>query len=541
VSWSSDQLFCEWQLAHAAHAVAHLANPYFTTDMNASAGVNLAANVGLIGLGVPLTPVTLLFGSAVTYSVVTTGNLVLTGLAWYWLLARPLRLSRPTAALGGLAGTFAPALVSEGVAGHPHLAVQFLVPLIVWRFVRLGAADARPVRDGAILGALLGLQGLIGEEILLYVALGLPVCALGYAFARPAGIVRVLRGLPVAALVAGAILAAQLAYQFAGPQRYPGAPSDPQLWHADIGTYVGVPDRLLTWLHLAPLAATVGYPGPYLGAPVLLVVLALGWPVRRNPAFVGACLATLEFAVLSLGTGLTWHGRSVGVPGPWRLVARLPVFQWVVPYRLGLLAAPALGVALAVVLDHWYRRAGRRLVPLGALAIAVAVFVALALVPLAPGPPATVALPAIPRFITTGAWRAYVPPGRALVTVPVASVSSFEAMRWSAATADDFAIAGGYFLGPTADGKGTLFGPPPIWTTDMLNAVAAQGTVWPVAPGDRDRFLADLRYWRASVLVLAPYLPHADALRATVEEFLGPPQQVQDVLLWDVRGLTGPG
>ena len=68
--------------------------------------------------------------------------------------------------------------------------------------------------------------------------------------------------------------------------------------------------------------------------------------------------------------------------------------------------------------------------------------------------------------------------------------------------------------------------------------VARSGRVWAAAPGDRGRLLRDLRYGRVSVLVLVPGQPNAPALRATVESFLGPARQVDDVLLWDVRMVT---
>src|SRR5437763_4897598 len=157
----ADELLLQWYLAHAAHAVTHLGNPFFTTDMNMPAGVNLAANASVLGLGVPLTPVTLLFGAGVTTCLVVLGSLAGTALAWYWLLSRKLRLHRGAALVGGLFCGFAPPLVLESAYGHQHIAAQFLVPLIAWRFVRLAAG--RPVRDGLIFGALVAYQALIGE------------------------------------------------------------------------------------------------------------------------------------------------------------------------------------------------------------------------------------------------------------------------------------------------------------------------------------------------------------------------------------------
>lgn len=535
-AWGSDQLLLRWQLAHAAHAVTRLSNPFVTTALNAPDGVNLAANANILGLGIPLTPVTLVAGPAVALCVATTGSLIATAMAWYWVLARPLHLNRAAAAVGGACGAFGPVLLNESSAGHQHLSAQFLVPLIVWRFARLAAPGARPWRDGAILGALAGYQGLIGEEVLLFTAIGVAAFGLGYAIGEP-GIMRravrtLTKGLAVAGAVAVALLAVPLAYQFAGAQHFSGAPIDPQLFPATVMTYVGVPARALSWLHLDGWAGAVADPGPYLGAPVLLVILGFGWPLRRNPVFVGTLTALVALAVASWGTRVHVRGAATAVPGPWRLVAHLPAFEWVVPYRLGMMTAPAAGVALALILDHWMRRwpAGARLTPAVAWLATIC-----ALAPLAPVRPATVPLPAVPRFVTTGDWRPYLPAGRSLVTVPVTSVSSLDGMRWSAAARTDFALAGGYFLGPTPDGKGALFGPPYRWTTAMLIQVAATGQVHRAAPGDRDRLLADLRYWRAGVLVLVPSEQHDDALLATVSQFLGPPQRVDDVLLWDVR------
>src|SRR3954452_7397235 len=122
-----------------------------------------------------------------------------------------------------------------------------------------------------------------------------------------------------------------------------------------------------------------------------------------------------------------------------------------------------------------------------------------------------------------------------LTTVPAPSLASFDAMRWASATRGDVPITGGYFLGPSADGRSTLFGPPTSWTTGMLETVARTGRVWAAVSGDRDRLLRDLRYGRVSVLVLVPGCRNAQVLRATVEAFLGPARQVDDVLLWDVR------
>src|SRR3974390_1244843 len=75
-----DVRFFEWALIHATRIFTHGENPFFTPQMNAPDGVNLMANTGLLGLAVPLVPVTLPFGPAVAFTVMLTGGLTAT--AW---------------------------------------------------------------------------------------------------------------------------------------------------------------------------------------------------------------------------------------------------------------------------------------------------------------------------------------------------------------------------------------------------------------------------------------------------------------------------
>lgn len=138
----ADQDFNEWMLAHAAHAVANLENPFFTTLQNAPDGVNLMTNVGIQLPGILLAPVTLLGGASLSYLVLMTLNLAGTGFAWYWVLSRHVVGNRAAALVGAACCAFAPALISHS-NGHPHVTAQWLVPLIVWRVARLTRGGRR--------------------------------------------------------------------------------------------------------------------------------------------------------------------------------------------------------------------------------------------------------------------------------------------------------------------------------------------------------------------------------------------------------------
>src|SRR5690349_12201566 len=105
-----DRAFAEWNLAAAARALAHLDNPLFSRQMNVPLGVNTMANTSMLGLGLPLAPVTWLFGVPATFDLAIVIGLAGTAIAWYVVLARHLVTSRLAAWVGGFVGGFAPSV-----------------------------------------------------------------------------------------------------------------------------------------------------------------------------------------------------------------------------------------------------------------------------------------------------------------------------------------------------------------------------------------------------------------------------------------------
>ena len=57
-----DQQAFEWYFGAAAHNLASFSNPLFSDLQNFPDGVNLMANAAVLGLGIPLAPLTLLAG-----------------------------------------------------------------------------------------------------------------------------------------------------------------------------------------------------------------------------------------------------------------------------------------------------------------------------------------------------------------------------------------------------------------------------------------------------------------------------------------------
>src|SRR5213078_3556309 len=238
-----DQGAFQFFLAHGARALAHLSNPLFDTQVNVPAGVNMMANTSVLGLSVPLAPVTLLAGPAAAYAALLALAPFLTATAWYLVLSRHVVRSRLAAAVAGGFCGFAPGLVSQS-NGHPNVAAQFLVPLILLQVAKLRTGE-RPVRTGVLLGLLVTWQAFINEVILLFTAVAAGLLAVVYLVSRRPVPRAAVAGLGVAVAVAAVLLAYPLWYQFLGPQHYGKVPA---LWltqYSDAASYVSYPTQAL--------------------------------------------------------------------------------------------------------------------------------------------------------------------------------------------------------------------------------------------------------------------------------------------------------
>ncbi|MGA4726787.1 hypothetical protein ACPB67_05175 [Micromonospora taraxaci] len=546
---AGDQILFEWMLAHAAHAVVDGENPLFSAGLNAPDGVNLMANTSVLGLGVPLTPVTLLFGSQVAFCVAVVCCLAGTAAAWYALLRRRLVTTRSAAAVGGLICGFAPGMIAQAGA-HLHIAAQFLVPAILALVFRPAPEAAHRLagvwRPGVVLGLLLVWQVFIGEEVLVFLALAAGVFALGYALADRVAARRLAPALfgrlAVAAGVAGVLLAYPLWFQFYGPQHYSGMAFAAHAFQLDAASFTASARQTVLgddWLPglLSPNPTEENsFFGP--GLLVLAVVIVV-WLWRR-PLVRALAGCGLVFALLSLGTELRFDGTATGIPGPYRLVAGLPLLDLAVPARFALVCVPVLGVLVALSVDRVW--AARELSAVAGVPVRLlwAGAVAAALLPLVPTPIRVVPVLPVPGFVADGGWRPLVPPGRTVVAVPpVTGAARSPVMLWSARTGLAFSAPGGYFIGPSGpDDPAARWGAPDRPTSVLLRRVAETGAVPVLTDADRRSAVEDLRHWRAAVVVLGP-LTNGDPVRRTVDDLLGPGRPVDGGWVWDVRDQVG--
>lgn len=548
---SGDQALFEWLLSYAGYTLHAGADPFFTRLLNVPDGVNVAVNTSATLFGWVFAPLTWLAGPAVTFLVILTLNLVATAYAWYWLLSRHLGASPAAAAVGGLFCGFAPGMVSHANA-HLNWTAQWLMVLIVWAVLRLRTPGA-PWRSGLVLGLLVAAGFSIAAEALFFTALACAVFVAVWALSRReqarAVAAPFARGLAVAAGVAFVLLAYPLWMHFFGPVRYQGIGFDQRVHSEDLLAYGAYPARSLagfagfdTRLAPNPTEETT-----FFGVPLLLLAVAgfivlwragAGDPARR--AILRALGVTgLVFAVLALGPRLKLGGDITDLRLPYALLAHLPMFDAALPARLALVVTPIVGILLAWTLD--LARGWR---PRGRWVLAAALVVAL--LPLAPTQLLTTPRRPVPEFISSGQWRSYVPQGGTIVPVPLPSDLLPDGQRWQAdAMARPgepvFAIPAGFFLGPGPDGRSQI-GPIPRPTHGLLFAAAKSGRVPRVGEAQRTQAREDLRYWRASIVVLADHVHgakwpvHYDAVLRTATALFGPPERVSDVWLWRVDG-----
>ncbi|WP_236718403.1 hypothetical protein [Actinoplanes sp. TFC3] len=512
----ADHTWFEWLLSHGAYTVRHLGNPLFSARQNVPDGVNMMANTSVLGVTIPLAPLTMLAGPRITYLIWLAGAMVATSATTCWVLRRYVVRSRTAAAVAGAFAGFAPGVVHHA-NGQPNFVSNFLLPLIVARAVRLGR-DGRWARDGILLALLVTWQLFLNEEMLLVTALA---CAVIVLVRLPKRRADFLRGLAVTAAGAAVLCAYPLWFQFAGPGSFRGVPMF-NTWGEDPLTYLTFPRDSLAGDASSETVVGLIEQNSWFGWPLTLVAVLLAVLTWRLAVTRVAVTVALVFGLLALGPRLRFAGHLTGVPGPLAFLEEaVPVLDMMMPSRLTTAVAGAFTVLLAVGWDRYGRRRTLR-----------RTVIAAALIPLIPTPVPAKAQRQPPVFITSGAWRSYVPPGGTMLPLPVPSNwLGRDTLSWSASERHEFAVPEGYFLGPGPQGEGQM-GPATVSVTSRLTVAAlSDGKVPVVSPADEQAVCADLSRWHTSVVVMRADLG-SPALSKLAEQLYGPPTRVGDVDVW---------
>jgi hypothetical protein len=535
-----DPLFFQWMLVHASRVFTHGDNPFFAEQINAPFGLNLMANTSALAWSLPLAPITIVFGPWISFLTMTTLGLAGTAYAWYHVLGRHLVGNRAAAIVGGAFCGFAPGMISQA-NGHPNIVSQFLVPFLVLTVVRM-RDPARWRRNGLTLAGLVIWQTFLNEEVLFLTALVLAVFVLGWAVQRRAEaralLVPALKAGGLCLAVAGTVLAYPLYWQFFGPASYHGLPPGVGTMGTDLLAVKAYAQESVLGSHASSyrLASSGSEENTFFGVPLLYVLLGVAVVLARSAAG-RALMATLVFFWwMSLGPRVIIDGQPTSVPTPWAWISDLPLFNSVVPTRLGLALIPMVGVLLALGVDRFQPARFR---PLW-LAIVVAALLPIAPTPLATSPPH---VPPTPVFFTGGTWRTTVPDDGVVLTLPTDWVPYLSAMQWQIDTNQEFDIVGGYYLAPVPGdpSRRANFGPAYPPTFELLRYVGNGGRDALISDVQRQRAAQDLHTYRVTTLVLPLDTPRAAEVKKVVDLLVGPGAQVEDVWIWDVREFADTG
>lgn len=536
-----DPAMFTWFLGWPAHAIANGLNPLHSSAVLVPDGLNLMSATSTLGLGVPLSPVTWIWGPVATLNVTLSLIPWLTALSATAFLARFLKNRWLAVPFAGLVA-FSPFIVSAMRVGHLNVGAIFLLPLIGIALDELLRTRRFPAaKVGIALGVLLAAEVLISTEQLMFTAFVLAVLSLGGLLVLRGDARRHLVGGLLATAASSAVLAGPLvAYALLGPQHLEGV------------VWAEVPYNGLRWRDIAGFVdeAEIGSWSLWTGAlsPVIVSPGAIGWLtgvlaatgllVRRSAAACTAAGLGVGAMFLSL-SGLEWGGV-------WIHLYRLPLLSSALQGRLiayTLLAAVLLCAMLADELVSWAGRLGSW--GRGAGAVAAAGVLALSSLPVvgaAKDIPLTLTEVGEPAwFAANGADLK----GEVVLPIPTGFSIIGDALSWQARDGYGWRQPG--FEGPqgllrrfgeqrrAADVleriSAGFTGPPPAANEENLLAVRQALRAWDV------RYVVvptDLR-WPSTKLVRTPNY----AVAFLTAALGGSPAVEHRALVWDLSGGLG--
>ncbi len=485
-----------WFFQWPATALAHGESPFFSTALFHPTGINLLSQTSVMGLSLPLVPVTWIWGPVASLNVASTLTPALTAFTAFVVVRRWAPWT-PAAFVAGLLYGFSPFVLTSLEFAHLMTAALMVLPLILAVLDEILIRQRHRARwSGALLGVLAFVQFFMSTEVLAIVvavaAVGLLVLVAYGWLARREDLVsrapHAARALAVGAAVGALLLAWPAWYALAGPAHLSGL-----VW-PDIPISGFLPSSFVSAGNPDPHDVFIllgGYEGAPLGSAGYL-----GWALL---AVLGAGVAAFWrervlwfFAFLLLFCAAFSLGARPHQWEPVRMFSHLPVLENIIVQRFMAVGYLAAAVMLAVIIDRLHRAVPDWRGDLASVGVAV-----VALLPMATTFGSR--LPFAMRPVVLPRWYERVapalPPGRVVLPYPTAFSGNQSAMAWQAVNRMHYDQAGGG--GPQGvahragsaepgflvlAGLGAPFGqPPPAPTPAHLAAVRRALAAWEVS------------------------------------------------------------
>ena len=419
-----------WFFSWWPHALLHGLNPFQTDLIFAPEGYNLAWTTCMPGPSILLAPLTLAFGPAITWNVISLASPALSAWTAFLLCRHVTRGALAPSLVGGYIFGFSPYMLGH-LVGAPQLAFVALVPVAVLLFLRHAEGTLSDRSFVLAMTATFVAEFLVSLEILatmvLFGVLTVGLAAVVLEERRPA--LRRTSVLAASAAGLGTILVSpMLFFAFAQPHARPdhaliSAPAD--LLSLVVPTYWSAISRSHAQAEVPSWATGFSY----LGVPLLVLIGLFWWHhrgVRVARLVVGAFAVVV---VAALGTSLEVSGTDTGVPLPWAVAAKMPLLRYAIPVRFMAFAFLAAGVIVALWLA-WRPSVGRWM--LAALTLVV-------LAPAAGNASWHTTLSDRP-FFSQGGYESRLRQTDRVLMIPAWGSN----LRWQAQSGFSFRVVGGY-------------------------------------------------------------------------------------------------
>ncbi|MFZ0249986.1 MAG: hypothetical protein WAL61_08565 [Acidimicrobiales bacterium] len=452
-----------WFLRWTPFAIAHGLNPWSTNFIDYPSNVNLAQNTTYPLLGGISTPISLLFGPIASLTFLLWVSMVASASSMFLVLRQWVRM--PAAAFfGGLVYGFSPYMVGQSF-GHLNLLFVPIPPLILFALSELLVNQRSGARKwGLALGLLAAAQCFISAEVFVTTAImsviGIGVLAALYPSSVRQRVPHALRGFAWAALVCVPLVIYPLLYGALEVNGYVGSAHGTYPFQADLlgslvpnGSFLVAPHGLVA-IGNRFIAGDGVENGSYLGAPLLIVLIAICARWWRLGLVRFAALMTVAAWLLSLGPRLTIDTHETSLRLPFDVLEHLPGFVSLESARFSLYEDLFVAILLAVGMDQlgrWWTRnpAGHRGVSRGVAGMVLALVCAVVAVPLIPRWPHQEYTVSSPGFFSSSA-ALRIPKGSVTLTYPYPDNPNVQGMLWQATAGMRFRLMGGYAVVPGA-------------------------------------------------------------------------------------------
>ena len=360
--------FYAWSLDVVARGLFRW-GPGFRTSVlyPVEGGVPLTADGTILGLALPLAPLTRLLGSTFTLNIVMLSAPPLNGAAAFWAYRKVLGSRCGGAVLGSLLFALSPYVMGHSL-GHANLVHLWWLPLsmgLLFRSCCGEGADSTRRRQAVAGGAVLGFAMWIGSEPVAIAVVTIVPWALFL-------IVRYRRKVDVRLLLGAGAVAAVTAFPVvwgtvADTNHYQGAHQPPNVYVSDAvnaivpttyslaGTVTNSASISSSWT--GNDAENTGYLSVFGVGLVAWTLLSAGKGRRRAVAGLGAWAL-----LLSHGPSLHIAGADTGIlMAPGKLLSAAPLLKSILPARISFVMFFALGALVSLAAGE--RKAAIRAVP----------------------------------------------------------------------------------------------------------------------------------------------------------------------------------